>query len=114
MRETLHTTGLPGTTLDQLAPILNKAGAKATLPTKLVTMQELEAFVGHSLTGKSAIAMVTKGESAHFVLVEGFVQRNGRRVVQILDSNEGARFFVPVEEFAERFGRRGQAVLIQP
>jgi hypothetical protein len=47
------------------------------------------------------------------VLVEGFTLRNGRFVVQILDSNEGARFYVPIEEFSARFGKKGEAILIQ-
>lgn len=55
------------------------------------------------------------GGSEHIVLVEGFTQRNGRWVAQILDSNEGARFFVPLEEFATRYARpsgSGLAVLV--
>ncbi len=113
----MRANGMQGTRFDQLLPILEKAGLNAEIPRRLTSLGELETFVGHPLTGSTAIVNVFKGDKVHTLLVEGFTQRNGARVLQILDSNEGARFFVPVDEFAERFGmigNRGAAILLKP
>jgi RHS repeat-associated protein len=105
-----------GTRFDQLYSILQDAGANVQTP-KLASIQELQNFVGNPLSGNSAIAQIFSETSTggHFVFVEGFTQRNGASVVQILDSNEGARFFVSKSEFASRFqfgGNRGPTLFI--
>jgi len=60
--------------------------------------------------GNAAIARVTlENGEGHFVVVDGVTVRQGQSVVAIRDPGTGKQYFVPSQEFANKFS--GQAVL---
>jgi len=104
---------------DQVYEFLQKAGLDPHRPQIRRTVQQLQATLQ---SGDSAIAVIAKGQgiqiTRHYVVVEGFTEiyvTGGYRIpmVQIIDSNEGARLLVTLEEFAERFASgQGQVIIV--
>ena len=60
--------------------------------------------------GRRVIALVTGKNGGHWITVEKIISKNGSKLAQYFDPDNGRRWLVPLEDLLEAFGNSGIAL----
>jgi Peptidase_C39 like family len=102
-----ETNSIVGSYTNKLADTLKAQGVEGARWSPEVSFKELQNSIK---SGDPAIALIKNSQGGgHFVVIDGITKRLGKDVVAIRDPWKGEQYFLPVQEFSEKY--TGQAVL---